>query len=63
MAWSDLFVGLGLAAVIEGALYALAPEATKKALGEFFALPPETRRGIGLAIAAMGVGIVWLARS
>lgn len=63
MQWSDLFAGLGLAAVIEGTLYALAPEATKRALADFFALPVEARRLIGLCIAAMGVVIVWMARS
>ena len=63
MAWSDLFAALGLAAVLEGVLYAAAPEATKQALSEFFSLPAATRRMIGLVIAAVGCGIVWLARS
>lgn len=63
MAWSDLIAALGLAAVIEGSFYALAPEATKRAFLEFFTLPTDTRRMIGLVVALAGLGIVWLVRS
>jgi uncharacterized protein YjeT (DUF2065 family) len=62
MNWSDLFVALGLAAVIEGILYAAFPDATKQALGEFMSLPTETRRKIALCIAGVGLFIVWLVR-
>lgn len=62
MNWSDLLTAIGLAAVIEGVLYAAFPEQMKKAMGEFMAMPIETRRMVALAIAAAGLVIVWFAR-
>lgn len=62
MDWSDLLTALGLAAVIEGLLYAAFPEATKQAMSEFMALPTGTRRGIAIGIAVAGLTIVWLVR-
>ncbi len=63
MGWSDLFTALGLAAVIEGAAYALAPEATKRAFNEFFSMPVEARRLVGLIVCVGGLLLVLLARS
>lgn len=63
MSWSDLFTALGLAAVIEGAAYAIAPEATKRAFIEFFSMPVEARRLVGLLVCTGGILLVWLARS
>lgn len=62
MHWSDLLTALGLAAMIEGILYAAFPDATKRALGEFMAMPTETRRRIALGIAGFGFVVVWLVR-
>lgn len=62
MDWSDLFTALGLAAVIEGVLYAAAPEATKRTMTEFMSLPTETRRRMALGIAIVGIVIISLAR-
>lgn len=59
---SDLITALGLAMAIEGALYALFPEAMKKMMGQVLAQPHGTLRAVGLAAAVLGVGIVWLIR-
>ncbi len=56
----DLLVGLGLAAVIEGLVLALAPLRYEDLLRFLAAIPPETRRLLGLGVLAFGVGLVWL---
>ena len=62
MSWQDLLTGLGLAAVLEGLVLALAPLRMESLLEALRAIPPDTRRMIGVAILAFGVGLVWLAR-
>lgn len=59
---NDLIAGLGVALAIEGALWALAPNAARKMLSEFAAVPNTRLQPIALAIAAAGVFLVWLAR-
>ena len=59
---TDLLVGLGLAIVIEGLLYALFPEGMKRLMQRMLALPSEQVRSAGLVFAAVGVGLVWLLR-
>lgn len=60
--WSDLVVALGLAAFLEGALYAVFP-AQAKAVWETISGMSENRlRMIGLVAALGGVFIVWLVR-
>lgn len=63
MSWSDLFTGLGLAAVIEGLVLALAPARLDQVLEALSRVPPETRRMMGLGAMAFGVALVWVARS
>ncbi len=62
MHWGDFFAALGLAAVIEGILYAAFPVATKRALSEFLDLPLESRRRSALGIALFGLFILWMVR-
>ena len=62
LGWSDLALAAGLFLLIEGLVYAAAPEAMRRALLEFLALPEQTRRTIGLAMAVFGFVIVWLVR-
>ena len=62
MSWSDLLTGLGLAAVIEGLALSLAPRRIDEVLIRLAQLPSETRRMLGLAAVALGVGLVALAR-
>lgn len=59
---SDFIVALGLAAVIEGALYALAPGAMKSFLRRVATEPETTLRWTGLGLAALGVAVVWAVR-
>ena len=60
---TDFLAALGLALVIEGALYALFPHGMRRLLAHALSLPPETVRMGALFTAAAGVAIVWLARS
>jgi len=59
---TDLLAALGLAVAIEGILYALFPDAMRRMMARALALPPGVIRGTGLAAAALGVALVWLAR-
>ena len=60
--WSDLLLGLGLVAVIEGLVLALAPHRLRDLLKAMEEMPPETLRMGGLAFVALGVGLVALAK-
>lgn len=59
---SDLLVGLGIALVIEGLLWALAPGAAIRALQEVSAFPPGVLRTLAWAVVAVGLLIVWSIR-
>ena len=61
MAW--VLLGLGLVLVIEGLVFALAPSRLDEALEIIRRTPPETRRMVGLGAVALGVLLVWIARS
>jgi uncharacterized protein YjeT (DUF2065 family) len=56
----DFGIAFGLLLVIEGALYALFPDAMKRAIAAALAQPSSTLRILGVVIAAAGVGLVWL---
>lgn len=60
---SDLITALGLALVIEGALYALFPGPMQRLLARALAEPETHLRWAGLIAAAVGVAIVALVRS
>lgn len=62
MSFADLLTGLGLAAVIEGLVLALAPSRMDEILEALRRTPVETRRSLGLGIVALGVVLVWIAR-
>lgn len=59
---SDALLGLGLCAVLEGLLLALAPGRLEAALAALRDLGPDRLRLVGLCAVAAGVGLVWLAR-
>lgn len=59
---SDLVVGLGLVFVIEGLLWALAPQAGTRMLEAAASTPQSTLRTCGWAAVAAGLLIVWLVR-
>lgn len=61
MSW--VLLGLGLVLVLEGLVFALAPSRLDEALDFIRNTPPEARRLVGLAAVALGVALVWIARS
>jgi len=58
----DLITALALVLVIEGALYALFPDAMKRVVLSIADMPAATLRNVGLVAATVGVAIVWLIR-
>ena len=59
---NDLAVAIGLVLVIEGLIWALAPDTGKRLLAAAAEAPKSRLRLAGLAAVATGVGIVWLVR-
>lgn len=59
---SDLLTALGLVLVIEGAIYALFPDAMKRMTTKMLQVPSPNLKTAGLVAAGVGVGIVWLVR-
>ncbi len=59
---TDLLTALALAVAIEGALYALFPDAMKKMMLHVLAQPISQLRTVGLVAAVAGVSVVWLVR-
>jgi uncharacterized protein YjeT (DUF2065 family) len=54
----DFLAALGLAFVIEGALYALFPEQMKRGIAEILSLPDQQVRVAGLIFAIFGALII-----
>jgi uncharacterized protein len=61
MTWVLLAIGLVL--VAEGLAFALAPSRIEEALRALAAMPVDQRRMLGLGMLAVGVLVIWLARS
>ena len=59
---SEILTAIGLVFVIEGLIYALAPGGMKQLMEMMREMPDETLRNTGLAAAAVGVALVWIAR-
>lgn len=60
--WGDFVTALGLAAVIEGALYALFPGPARQMWRVVAAMDDGKLRAVGLAISVFGLALVWLVR-
>ncbi len=58
----DLITALGLVLVIEGIAYALFPNALRKLVQAALELPPKQIQAAALAMAGIGLVIVWLVR-
>ncbi len=58
----DLLSALCLVFVIEGALYALFPNAMKRMLAEVGTIQSSSLRSAGLAATGLGVFFLWLIR-
>jgi len=57
-----VLTGLGLVAVIEGLVLALAPLRFEDLLKTFQEMPVQTRRTLGLGMVALGVLVVWIGK-
>ncbi|MBV1865106.1 MAG: DUF2065 domain-containing protein [Rhodobacteraceae bacterium] len=58
----DLLLGLGLVAVIEGLVLALAPLRFEDVLEALRKMSVQQRRTLGLALMCVGVLLVWLGK-
>ena len=58
-----ILLGIGLVLVFEGLVFALAPSRLEELVRVIAEIPVETRRTMGLAAVAIGVLLIWLARS
>jgi len=56
-------LALGLVLIVEGLVYALAPSLIEDLLAALSALSLEQRRALGLAALAVGVLLVWMAKT
>lgn len=61
MSW--LLLGFGLALVIEGLVLFMLPVRLDRLIAAMNEIGPEARRIAGLVAIALGVALVWLARS
>ena len=59
----ELATAVGLVLVIEGLLYATAPGSLKRLMLQMQAVPDDALRIAGVAAVAIGVGLVWVART
>ena len=59
----DFGVAIGLVFAIEGLLLAGFTDTMRRRMAEISRLDPKRLRGVGLGAAALGVMIVWAARS
>ena len=59
---ADVLTALALILVIEGAIYALFPEAMKRFLAQVMQMAASSLRSAGLVSAIAGVALVWLLR-
>ena len=57
-----LVTAVGLVFVIEGVIYSLFPNGMKRMMVMALGLPVNRLRSMGLAMALLGFGIVWLVR-
>lgn len=59
----DFLAALGLALVLEGALYGLFPNAMRRMLAYALSQSPDSLRYGAMMMAGLGVALVWIARS
>jgi len=56
-------LALGLALIVEGLVYALAPSLIEQMLVALSAMPPEARRLVGALALVLGLILVWAAKT
>lgn len=59
---TDLLAGLGIAIVLEGMLWALAPDFARRMVREMAALEGRQLQGGAWGMVAIGLFLVWLTR-
>lgn len=59
---NDLLAGLGIALVLEGLLWALAPETARRLISELSEMAEGQLRAVAWLIVAAGAILVWFAR-
>jgi uncharacterized protein YjeT (DUF2065 family) len=62
IAFADFLIGLGILFVIEGILFAAAPDWMRKAMKSALATPDNVLRAVGLGSAVAGLLLIWLIR-
>lgn len=58
-----ILLGAGLVLVFEGLVFALLPNRLEELVKTIAEIPQETRRAIGLCAVALGVLLIWAAKS
>jgi len=59
----DVLLGLGLMAVIEGLVLALAPLRFEDIIKAMAEMSRDQRRSLGVTVMALGVILVWIAKN
>ncbi|MGN6411818.1 MAG: DUF2065 domain-containing protein [Nitrobacter sp.] len=62
IAFADFLIGLGILFVLEGILFAAAPDLTRRAMKSALASPEHVLRMIGICSAIVGLILIWLVR-
>ena len=60
---ATILLAIGLVLCVEGLVFALAPSRLEDLLDALRQIPVDTRRMIGLAALAIGVTLIWIAKS
>lgn len=62
IAFADFLIGLGILFMLEGILFAVAPEWTRRAMKSALATPEPVFRMVGIGSAIAGLFLIWLVR-
>jgi uncharacterized protein YjeT (DUF2065 family) len=62
IAFADFLIGLGVLCVLEGILFAAAPELTRRAMKSVLAAPENILRIAGIGSAIVGLILIWSVR-
>jgi hypothetical protein len=60
---ATILLAVGLVLCVEGLVFALAPSRLDELMNALKQIPPDTLRLIGLGALALGVIMIWLAKS
>ncbi len=60
---ATILLALGLVLCVEGLVFALAPSRLEDLLDALRQIPVDARRMIGLAALAIGVTLIWIAKT